>query len=49
MKQFAIFALVLVLASSVRIKSSADLALESRVKELKKTGWGKVAVGLLEL
>ena len=49
MKFIAIFALVLCLSQAVRIKSSADLALESRVKELKKTGWGKVAVGLLEL
>ena len=49
MKQFAIFAIVLVIASSVRIKSSAELSLESKVKALKKTGWGKVAVGLLEL
>ena len=49
MRKFAILALVLAVVSCVRIKSSADLALESRLKELKKTGWGKVAYGLMEL
>jgi len=49
MKSAIIFALIVVFGSCVQIKSSADLALEAKLKELKKTGWGKVAVGLLEL
>ena len=49
MKYFAIFAIVLTIASAVQVKSSADLALESKLKDLKKTGWGKVAVGLMDL
>jgi len=49
MKYFAIFAIVLTIASAVQVKSSADLALETKLKDLKKTGWGKVAVGLMDL
>jgi len=49
MKYFAIFAIVLTVASAVQVKSSADLALETKLKDLKKTGWGKVAVGLMDL
>ena len=49
MKYFAIFAIVLTVASAMQVKSSAELALESKLKDLKKTGWGKVAVGLMEL
>ena len=51
MRKFAIFALVLAISTCVQVKiqSTVDLAVESRLRELKKTGWGKVAYGLLEL
>jgi hypothetical protein len=51
MKFIAIFALTLALsqAVSVQLKSSADLALEGKVEALKESGWGRVAVGLIEL
>jgi len=49
MKLVALFTIVLTVASAVQVKSSADLALESKLKDLKKTGWGKVAVGLMDL
>lgn len=49
MKSVIILAVLVVLGTSVQIKSSADLALDAKLSELKKTGWGKVAVGLMEL
>jgi len=49
MKFIALFALVLALSQAVQIKSSAELMLESKIENLKQSGWGKVAVGLMEL
>ena len=53
MKFIAVFALALALSQAVTVtsgvKSSADLAVESKINNLKQSGWGKVAVGLLEL
>ena len=49
MKFIAVFALALALSQAVQIKSSADLALESKVNDLKESGWGRVAVNLIQL
>ena len=49
MKFIAVFALALALSQAVQIKSSADLALENKLQNLKESGWGRVAVGLMEL
>jgi len=49
MKFIAIFALTLALSQAVQIQSSAELALQGKVEALKESGWGRVAVGLVEL
>jgi len=49
MKVIVILAIVVALTTQVKVKSSAELALDNKLAELKKTGWGKVAVGLMEL
>ena len=53
MKFIAVFALALALTQAVQVtsgvKSSADLALEGKIDTLKQSGWGRVAVGLVEL
>jgi hypothetical protein len=49
MKFIAVFVLAIALSNAVQIKSSADLALQGKVESLKESGWGRVAVGLLEL
>ena len=45
----ALLFVLVTLASSMQVKSSFQLRMENEVKSLKKTGWGKVAAGLLEL
>lgn len=47
MKSVAIICLIIAIASTSEVKSSFQLRLESQVKSLKKTGWGRVAVGLM--
>ena len=49
MKFIAVFALALALSQAVQIKSSVELALEGKIESLKESGWGRVAVGLMEL
>ncbi len=49
MKTFVVIALIIAVCTATTVRSSAELALEERIHELKKTGWGKVAVGLMEL
>ncbi len=49
MKSFVVFALIFSICSAVTVKSSAEIALDAKIAEIKKTGWGKVAVGLMEL
>ncbi len=51
MKSSAIFcfALFVTCALSVGLKSSAEMQFNSQLKQLQKTGWGRVAVGLLDL
>ena len=49
MKSVAVLCLVIALASSMTVKSSFQLSMENQIHAMKKTGWGKVAAGLMEL
>ena len=49
MKSAVFILLIIALASSVTVKSSVQLQVENNIKALRKTGWGKVAAGLMEL
>ena len=49
MKSVAFILLIIALANSTSIKSSFQLAAEDKIRQLKKTGWGRVAAGLMEL
>ena len=51
MKFIAVFALAIVLSQAVelQVQSSAELALDNKIKDLKQSGWGRVAVNLMQL
>lgn len=49
MKSLVIVMIIVALANSMQVKSSFQLSMESTIKDMKKTGWGKVAAGLMEL
>ena len=49
MKTVALLFVLATLASSMQVKSSFQLRMENELKSLKKTGWGRVAAGLMEL
>ena len=49
MKSLALICVMITIACSMQVKSSFQLQLEDKVQQMKKTGWGRVAAGLMEL